>query len=158
MGFPAPPRPLKAPPRCLQGPPPPPNPNFATAFASGFFTSSAPCRPTGGEWDWGGGEQNKETKEPLSQARHPLCSLRPAGEQEGLRKGGTPGSRPQDTFPRLAARGRVGGGDCPRAADTTSRNRPEWPWAPAASTHWAPLFHQQFQKNLPKAVMPHCNV
>lgn len=85
-----------------------------------------------------------------------------ASDQPGnKRSSGTrecPRSRSQATFPNSAARGRVGGGDCPRAADRPPRNRPEWPWAPAASTHWAPLFHQQFQENLPKAVMPHCNV
>ncbi|KAJ8793968.1 hypothetical protein J1605_000167 [Eschrichtius robustus] len=30
------------------------------------------------------GPQNKETREPLTQARRPFCSLRPAGEQERL--------------------------------------------------------------------------
>lgn len=156
MGFPAPPSPLKAPPWCLQGPPPPPIPNFATAFASGFFASSAPCQPTGGKWVGRATEQRKQGAPVPGQA--PLCSLGPAGGQEGLGSAGTPGAGSQATFPRPAARGRVGGGDCPRAAHRPPRNRPEWPWAPAASTHWAPLFHQQFQKNLPKAVMPHCNV
>lgn len=135
-----------------------PNPKFRNSIRFRILHFLSPLLTYRWGVGLGRGEQNKETKEPLSQARHPFCSLRPAREQEGLRKGGTPQSQPQDTFPRLAARGRVGGGDCPRAADTTPRNRPEWPWAPAASTHWAPLFHQQFQKNLPKAVMPHCNV
>lgn len=152
MGFPAPPRPLKDSGLVPAGTAT--TPNFTRLRVFHFLGSR---RPTGGDWDWRWATEQRNQGAPVP-GQAPLLQF---STSRGTRRGQErvnpqPGS--QATFQRRDARGGVGGGNCPRAADRPPHHRPEWPWAPTASTHWAPLFHQQFQKNLPKTVMPHCNV
>jgi hypothetical protein len=97
------------------------NPKFATALASIFFTSSAPCRPAGGRWNWGdSGTKDPESPCPGSDAlsASSATSQQPArgnrGAQERV-KAHQP--RSHRTFQGGATRRCVGAGDGRSAAD-----------------------------------------
>lgn len=68
-----------------------PIPKFCNFIRFRIFHFLSPHPPTGGEWGRDG-QQNKETRELLSQARRSFCSFRAAREQEGLKNARTPSS------------------------------------------------------------------
>lgn len=155
MRFPAPPSLLKTVPWFLQKLPAPPIPNFATASLLDFSLPQPPSNLQVGSEVAGWATEQRNQGSPCPRPGTPFA----ASDQPGNKRASGTRERPGLSLrPLSATSGLMRGGDCPRAADRSPRNRPERSWAPAASTHWAPLFHQQFQKNLPKAVMPHCNV
>ena len=103
-----------------------------------------------------GGQQNKETRDP---GQVPLRSLRPAGEQEGTHE------RVNPPTPDLTPLSKGKQPEAAREVGAAPAQQTDFhATGPSGSGRQQPprtglqLFHQQFQKNLPKAVMPHCNV
>lgn len=103
MGFPAPPKPHKAPPWCPLGLPPPPIPNFATEFASGFFTSSATCPLTGGSITRDRGNRTIKPGSPCPRPGTPSAASDQSGNKRGSGTRETP-ARVLRHFPKASNR------------------------------------------------------